>query len=182
MKLQEVFNDLPDLETERTLLRKMKRQDEQELFAICSDEETARMTTWEKHETLEDTRKFIDFIIESYANQQVAPWGIEDKETGKFIGTCGFANWNPYHLRGELAAALSRKFWGKGYITEVVKEIIRFVFAETDLVRIEAHSLPENIGSGKALERAGMAVEGILRKYMFVKGKHLDIKVYAIVK
>lgn len=182
MKLQKIFSDLPQLETERTVLRKVKREDEYELYAICSDEDTARFTTWEKHLTIDDTRRFIAFMKESYAKGWPAPWGIEDKQTGTFLGTCGFINWNARHSRGELASALSKKHWGKGYMTEVVKKIIQFCYSETDLVRVEAHCLSENVGSATVLKKSGLSFEGILRKYYYANGEHRDLKVFSIVR
>lgn len=182
MKIEDIFSDLPQLETQRTLLRKVRKEDEADMFDYCSDEEAARHTTWERHRTIDDTRQFIHYIMDSYENQRLSTWGIEDKATGKFIGTCDFINWNTRHARAEIGYALSKMFWGKGYMTEIVKKLIEFGFSKMELARVEAYCLPENIGSARVMEKAGMSFEGILRKRIFVKGKHRDLKLYAIVK
>lgn len=182
MKTEDIFGDLPILETERTILRKITREDENDMFEYCSDEEVAKYTTWYEHKEIEDTRVFIHMVLDQYHHQQVAPWGIEDKLSGKLIGTCGFVYWNTNHSRAELGYALSRTYWGKGYMSEVVKKMIEFGFTKMELVRIEARCHLENIGSWRVMEKAGMQFEGILRKHLFAKGVHEDVKMYSIIK
>ncbi|MFF2887353.1 GNAT family N-acetyltransferase [Paenibacillus sp. NPDC057967] len=92
---------------------------------------------------MEDTREFIRNIIEKYEQQQLAPWGIEYKSTGKLIGTCGYVNWYPNHARAELAYALSRSYWNQGYMTEIVEKLVEIGFSIMGLVRIEARCLTD---------------------------------------
>ncbi|WP_373232721.1 GNAT family N-acetyltransferase [Cohnella sp.] len=61
-------------------------------------------------------------------------------------------------------------------------DIIDFGIKEMDLVRIEARCHPNNIGSAKVMEKSGMTFEGILRKHLFVKDQHQDVKMYSIFK
>lgn len=49
-----------------------------------------------------------------------------------------------------------------------------------NLVRIQARCDVENIGSARVMEKAGMSFEGIIRKGIFVKGMHRDLKMYSI--
>jgi [ribosomal protein S5]-alanine N-acetyltransferase len=182
VKVEDIFSDLPILNTDRTILRMINERDENDMFSYCSDEEVSKYTTWYKHNTIEDTRVFINKILEEYRNQQVAPWGIEDKASGKLIGTCGFVYWNINHSRAELAYALSKEFWNRGYMTEIVKRIFEFGFSKMELIRIEARCLMENLGSARVMEKSGMQYEGILRKQIFAKGSQQDVKIYSIIK
>ncbi|GIN73699.1 alanine acetyltransferase [Bacillus sp. J14TS2] len=179
MSDQEIF-EMPVLETERLRLRKLKETDVEDVFYYGSDAEVSRYVTWDRHQTIIDTKRFLEFAKGRYAEKQVAPWGIEWKETGKIIGTIDFIWWNPKHRSAEIGYVLSRDFWGRGIMTEAAKEVIRFGFEEMDLMRIQARCLVENIGSSRVMEKAGMSFEGILRKAMFTKGKHWDIKIYSI--
>ncbi|MBO0995012.1 GNAT family N-acetyltransferase [Bacillus sp. SD088] len=181
MSDQEIF-EMPVLETERLRLRKLKDTDVEDVFYYGSDVKVSRYVTWDRHQTITDTKQFLEFAKERYAENQVAPWGIEWKETGKIIGTIDFIWWKPKHRSAEIGYVLSRDFWGKGIMTEAAKEVIRFGFEEMDLMRIQARCLDENIGSSRVMEKAGMSFEGILRKAMFTKGKHWDIKIYSILR
>lgn len=173
---------MPSLETERTILRKISVDDAADMFEYCSDDEVSKYTTWYSHQSIEGTRAFIRMIIDSYDQQQLAPWGIEERATGKLIGTCGYVSWDPNHARGELAYALSRAYWNKGYMTEVVSKLIEIGFTEMGLVRIEARCLTANVGSARVMEKAGLSYEGTMRKVVYCKGAFHDLKLYALVK
>lgn len=67
-------------------------------------------------------------------------------------------------------------------MTEAVQRMIRFAFEEMGLNRIEAVHIPENRDSGKVMQKAGMAFEGLIRQKLFAKGKLWDVMQYAIVK
>ena len=69
----------------------------------------------------------------------------------------------PVHSLAEIAYALSREYWGKGLVTEAVKEVVKHGFEKMNLNRIYARCFVENIGSQKVLEKVGMKFEGILR-------------------
>lgn len=182
MRIEDIFGDLPMLETERTILRKLKIEDLYDMYKYCSDETVSEYTTWYSHQSLDDTKVFIEFILKAYSNNEVAPWGVEDKNTKRLIGTCGFVYWNTTHSRAELGYALSRELWNKGIMSEIVRRIIDFGFKEMNLVRIEARCHPNNIGSARVMEKSGMTFEGILRKHLFAKDQYQDVKMYSIVK
>jgi ribosomal-protein-alanine N-acetyltransferase len=182
MQIKDVFGKLPLLETERTKLRPVTLQDVEDMYRYCSDEAVAEYTSWNPHGTLDDTLGFIRHLERKYDSGEVAPWGVVDKEENRLIGTCGFVHWDPVHRRAELGYALSRRYWGKGYMTEVAAAIIQFGFTEMDLIRLEARCLVPNIGSARVMEKTGMTYEGTLRKVVLNKGVHCDLKVYSIVK
>ncbi|MDR9854723.1 GNAT family N-acetyltransferase [Paenibacillus sp. VCA1] len=171
----------PLLETERLVLRKLTANDVGDVFKYCSDEEISKYTTWHSHQTIEDSRQFVDHVLGLYEQNNLAPWGIEHKETGAVIGTVGFVYWHPKQARAELAYALSRAYWNKGLMSEAAGKVVRFGFEAMQLVRIEARCHLLNIGSSRVMEKCGMEFEGILRKHIFVKGKFEDLKLYAII-
>ncbi|USB33375.1 GNAT family protein [Paenibacillus sp. YPG26] len=182
MKIEDIFSDLPTLETERTILRKIDLEDIQDIYAYCSDEEVSKYTTWEVHRKIEDTKGFVNYVLGKYTNCQLSPWGIQDKNTGKLIGTCDYVNWDIDNYKAEIGYALSRKHWGQGYMTECVKKLIEFGFVSMNLNRIEAKCILDNIGSSRVMEKSGMRLEGILKEYIFNKGNFHDIKIYSIIR
>ncbi|WP_207952325.1 GNAT family N-acetyltransferase [Paenibacillus turpanensis] len=182
VKIEDIFGELPVLETERMRLRKIVVEDARDLFAYCSDEEVSRYTTWDTHQTIEHSLGFIRYIRQLYGTKQVAPWGIEDKRTNRLIGTVGFVYWHPSHSRAELGYALARPYWNQGVGTEVVRRTILFGFEQMKLVRLEARCHPDNIASFRVMEKAGMSYEGILRKHTAVKRVNQDVKLYSILK
>ena len=182
MKIEDIFNDLPILYTERLILRKMRLEDAEDLFEYASDPEVAKYVIWEPHKSVEDSINFLNSVITRYDKKEVSEWGLVHRENNKFIGTCGYVLWVPAHSLAEIAYALSREYWGKGLMTEAIKEVIRFGFEKMNLNRIYARCFVENIGSYKVLEKAGMKFEGILREQMFIKGRFQDMKIYSILR
>lgn len=182
MEIEKIFANLPTLETERLILRKITLEDVADMYLYGSNKEVSKYVTWETHNTLSDTKEFVEFVLTQYDNKKVSPLGIEYKENGKFIGTIDFVSWQVKHNVAEIGYVLSQDYWGNGIITEAANEVIKFGFNNMDLVRIQARCFAENIGSARVMEKTEMSFEGIIRKEMFTKGKHQDIKLYSILK
>jgi [ribosomal protein S5]-alanine N-acetyltransferase len=172
----------PQLETSRLLMRKVTFKDLKDMYAYTSSLEVTKYVPFPTHKNLEDTRKFIDYILEQYQINKKLLWGIQLKETQKFIGTIEFITFEPAHNKAEIAYVLSEDYWGKGIMSEAATEVIKFGFQTLNLTRIQARTFKENIGSQKVLEKVGMTFEGTLRKSMFLKGKYQDINIYSILK
>ncbi len=182
VEIEQIYGDLPILETERLLLRKITPADAEDMFEYGSNEEVAQYVTWDTHRKLSDTQTFIDYVLNQYSNKKVAPWGIELKGTGRLIGTIDFVWWQPNHRSAEIGYVVAPEYWGKGICTEAAKAIIKFGFEQMELIRIQARCFVDNTGSARVMEKAGMSFEGINRKAMFIKGRHRDLKVYSILQ
>ncbi|MED1470166.1 GNAT family protein [Bacillus salipaludis] len=174
--------ELPVLETERLILKKVMQEDLKDIFSYGSIEEVTKYVTWNTHRTLADSQVFVNFALNQFEQKKIAPWGIEYKDTGKIIGSIDFVSWQQHHKVAEIGYVLSPNYWGKGIITEAAKRIIQYGFEEMDLVRFQARCFVQNIGSARVMEKAGMSFEGIMKKAMFIKEKHWDLKMYAILK
>jgi ribosomal-protein-alanine N-acetyltransferase len=178
-----VFSNLPELETERLLLRKMRLDDAEALFAYASDPEVTRYVPWDTHRSMEDSESFLGFATEGYERGDFGGWGVVLKDDGVFIGTCGIdVGYAPEHARAELGYVLSRKHWGKGLMPEAVRAVIRFSFGRMGLNRVEARCIAENTASARVMEKAGMTYEGTLREREFIKGAYRDMKLYSILR
>jgi ribosomal-protein-alanine N-acetyltransferase len=182
LQVEDVFGDLPPLETERLLLRKMRLDDAEDMFEYGRDPEVPKYMMWEPHRTIDDSIEFIRWVMRQYEAEEIAPWGIELKETGKFVGTVGFHEWSVRHGRAEIGYSLARPFWGLGLMTEAVGAVLDFGFRVMGLNRVEASCFIENVGSARVMEKCGMKFEGVLRHYLYVKGRYEDMKMYSILR
>lgn len=59
---------------------------------------------------------------------------------------------------------------GQGYMTEALREIIRYAFEELGLHRIMANYQPDNEASARVLQRLGFTREGLAQDYLFIDG------------
>ena len=181
-QVKKVLKDLPTLETERLILRKMTLDDAEAVFAYASDPEVTRYVIWDTHRAIEDSKRFLHTVVERYENAEAADWGIVYKGNGRFIGGCGIVQWNSDHARAEMGYVLSREHWGRGLIPEAVRAMITFGFERMSLNRIEARCMTENVASARVMEKARMIYEGTFQQREYIKGAYRDIKLYAILK
>ena len=87
-----------------------------------------------------------------------------------------------YRKNAELGYWLAEPYWGKGIITEVIKQMVDYGFRTFDINRIFARPFGTNAGSQKALQKAGFTLEGRFEKTCFKNGEYVDELVYAIRK
>ncbi|MEQ8820146.1 MAG: GNAT family protein [Sumerlaeia bacterium] len=187
--LDKFFTDLPCLEGERVCLRPLQLTDAEAVYAYGQDINVARYTSWPQHESIEDAKRFLHRVTESYRAGEPSPWGvcIKNSSDGRVIGTAGFLNWNRPHARAEIGFALDKSFWGQGFTTESVRLIIRFGFETMGLNRIEGLCMVANRSSARVMEKAGMTYEGILRSHQRVAitkedSRYQDMKIYSILR
>lgn len=178
--LKQTYFQLPTLETERLILRKVTKNDVQDMFAYCSIPEVATYVPWETHQTVADSEQFIQFILSQYEGGKLAPWAIEYKETGKMIGTFDFVTWFPQHARAEIGFVLSKDYWGNGITVEAAKKVIQYGYNEMNLNIIKAPCIKENTQSRQVLEKLGMHLDGVLRDEYMIKGQFRDMAVYSL--
>ncbi len=178
----ELARDVPELETERLLLRAPGYADLKDIFEYASDPEVALHTLWEPHQDLRDTRQFLDFLFDQRRSGLSIVWAIVPKAEGRVVGTVGLANWAHHHSRAELGFAIARRCWNRGYTSESVAAVLRHAFQELCLNRVEAFCKIENGASARVLEKSGMRFEGILRQREFIKGRYEDLKLFAILR
>ena len=77
---------------------------------------------------------------------------------------------------------LGYKYWGKGIMSEAVKQICQYVFKNSDIERIFAAPFDYNPTSQRVLEKCGFEREGILRKNGFKNGEFHDMIMYSLIK
>ncbi|MFC5471253.1 GNAT family N-acetyltransferase [Cohnella suwonensis] len=181
-RIEDHFEPFPVLETDRVILRPITYSDLDDVSSYCTVPEVSQYTVWDVHKSIEDTKAFIDFVMNRYESQKVGPWGIEYKETRRIIGSCSFVSWDNKNRKAELGYVLSNRYWNQGIMTEVIKRILEFGFRKLELVRIEARCLPDNLGSSKVMEKTGMKYEGLLRNLIWAKNDFQDLRMYSIVR
>lgn len=101
----------------------------------------------------------------------------------KVIGSIGaFRQANIHRQTAELGYYIAEEYWGKGIMTEAVKQISEYVFKNSDIIRIYAEPFAHNAASCRVLEKAGFQFEGTLKCSAVKNGKIIDMKMYALVK
>ena len=101
----------------------------------------------------------------------------------KVIGSIGvFRQVNIHRQTAELGYYIAEEYWGKGIMTEAVKQICEYVFENSDIIRIYAEPFAYNAASCRVLEKAGFQYEVTLRCNAVKNGKVIDMKMYSLLK
>ena len=81
-----------------------------------------------------------------------------------------------------LGIALTPEARGRGRGTVAQRELARYLFAHTQVNRVEAVTEIDNLAEQRALEKAGFTREGVLRGYGFQGGRWHDAVLYSLLR
>jgi aminoglycoside 6'-N-acetyltransferase len=102
------------------------------------------------------------------------------------MGSVGWrtVTWGPSWLSRciEIGISLIPSARGRGLGTEAQALLVRYLFAETNIQRIQAVTDVTNRAEQRALEKAGFVAEGILRSAQHRRGEYHDLVMYAVVR
>ncbi|RKT88466.1 Protein N-acetyltransferase, RimJ/RimL family [Saccharopolyspora antimicrobica] len=99
----------------------------------------------------------------------------------------GFVSWHrvetgPSSHCFEIGVNLQPDARGHGHGTEAQRLLVRYLFAHTQVNRLEAGTELDNVAEQRALEKAGFTGEGVLRGYTFRNGRWRDCARYSILR
>ncbi|MDR1003153.1 MAG: GNAT family N-acetyltransferase [Oscillospiraceae bacterium] len=130
--------------------------------------------------TEEDGEFFINSMLSADKNDTFA---FAVLYAGEVVGSIGaFRQQNIHSKTAEVGYYIGEKHWGKGICSAAVTLLSRYVFENTDIIRLFAEPFATNAGSMRVLEKAGFEYEGTLRKNAVKNGKIIDMKMYSLIK
>lgn len=173
---------MPDISTERLLLRRMTMKDAQDIFEYSRDPLVAQHVLWDAQRHISEAKEYVRYMNRRYRDDLPSSWGIIDKASGRLVGTIGYMMHSEENASVELGYSLARWVWGKGYATEALRAVIDYTFETMDVNRIEAQHEIDNPASGRVMEKCGMIKEGVLRQRLYNKGKFVDVALYSILR
>jgi len=173
----------PALETERLLLRELKKSDAPALVAILHDEEVSRwLLNNLERVTLKQEQGFVHSARRRFLKGQGVHWIICDRATGAPMGTIGLGGIDRTHHRASVGFFLGRAFWGRGYMTEALTAVLGCAFGTLNLNRVSAGHFEGNTASGRVQQKCGLKCEGTYRQAFLKNGQYIDEVMCAILK
>ena len=169
------------LETERLILRDIRMEDIQEYYErLWGDGDVCRYLLHDPHQDIGESYEQIQNILHQYEEGKFYRWGITEKGDDSLIGIIGLVRIQEEKNECSFAYLLGCDYWGKGYGTEALKEVIRFAFEELELERIVADHMAANPASGAVMRKAGMVHIGTETAKYEKAGRVYDAEVYEI--
>lgn len=130
--------------------------------------------------TADDAKEYIKAMLSADENTAYA-FAITVND--KAIGSIGAFRRENIHFRtAEIGYYVAEEYWGKGIGTSALKQTCKYIFDNTDIIRIFAEPFAYNIGSCRILEKSGFIYEGTMRKNAVKNGVVLDMKLYSNIK
>ena len=116
---------MPIIQTERLILRPWWEEDAEELYHWASDPEVGPAAGWAPHESVADSLDVLRRILMKPDTWAVTlrPGDAPVGSVGIFPSPCAEAHGQP-----EIGYWLARPLWGRGYIPEAVRALIRLCF------------------------------------------------------
>lgn len=178
--IREIFRSPPELRTPRLRMRKLCKKDAEDMFEYASCEAVTKYLTWEAHDSLAYTKKYLSYIGSRYRAGEFYDWALVLADSDKMIGTCGFTTLDPNNNSAELGYVIAPRFWGMGFAPEAASEVMAFGFEQLAIHRLEARYMLGNARSKRVMEKLGMTFEGEHRDAMYIKNRYVGYGVYAI--
>ena len=167
------------LETERLILRTLRKEDTSAFFhQISHDKEVLRYYIAPYVEVEEGFS--IENILNFYEKTKRYAFAIILKETGEFIGMINQCSGHDKVFPNiELGYAIGSSYWYQGYVAEGLRAVIDFLF-ERGVHKIHCSAITENTASIAVMKKCGMIYEGRKVSEIFWHDCYWDTDTYYI--
>jgi [ribosomal protein S5]-alanine N-acetyltransferase len=116
------------------------------------------------------------------ANEALVRFVIVAQPGDTIIGTIWHSKAVPYFNAREIGYTLTKEYRGRGVATEAVNLLVRFLFNSTLINRLEIRMDTRNLASERVAIKCGFKKEGVSRGANFVRGNHVDMNLYALLR
>lgn len=167
------------LETQRLILKTTEQSDFDHLFALRSDPDVMQYTE-QGVQSKEDVQRFLDITI-PYQKKYGFDLGVVfEKSSHNFVGQAGLFQSADLHepSQVELGFSFHKRYWGRGYGTEIVNALIQWGFEQLSIQKIVAYADPQNTACHRVLLKCGMiqmGVENQLIKFEIYKADCIEL-------
>ena len=159
-----------EIRSPRLILRTARPDDLEAMHAVLSDHRATLWWSTPPHETLEQTREWLDAMIATGPDH---PDFVVERD-GRVIGKAGF--WR----LPEVGYILHPDVWGQGLGGEAVGAVIDHVFSTLAVDILTADVDPENAASIRLLQRLGFVRTGSGERTCNVGGVWKDSLYFAL--
>lgn len=149
------------VQTPRTILRKLREDDLDELSRLYADSDIRRFFP-EGVLSRAETKQELDWYLNGGwpEHPELGLWATIHREADRFIGRCGLIPWTiDNRVEIEIAYLIAKDFWRQGLATEVAAAIVQHAFTHLRLTRLIALIDRDNIASARTAQSIGLRFE-----------------------
>ncbi|KWX72311.1 GNAT family N-acetyltransferase [Paenibacillus jilunlii] len=184
MNTQHLFSQFPVLVSEGLTLRKIEESHLEEVFGIYDNDTVFEYCGIIPKHNKATVATMIGHFERDFLKRSRVKWGIfanNDKDT--LAGIIEAFDFNQKVDMITIGYFLAEAHWGKGIASEAVSRVVRFLFQEVEVNRIQAEVMPANEPSKRVLLKNGFKYEGTLRQATLWSGKGIiDVEIYGLLQ
>lgn len=143
------------IETERLILRPWTESDAESLYEYAKEPAVGPIAGWPPHQSVDESLKIIQTVLTG-----AQCYAICEKDNDKAIGAIelklkGHTDMTDKEDECELGYWLGKPFWGRGYMPEAVRELLRHGFENLGMSTIWCGYYDGNEKSKRVQEKVG---------------------------
>jgi len=170
---------LPVLTSHHVTLRELRASDAPSLCALLTTEEVSRFIS-PPPTTVDGFERFIAWTLRQRQAGSYVCFAVTIDSTDTAIGIFQVRELESGFGAAEWGFAIGSAYWGTGVFSEGAKLMLKFVFDEVGVHRLEARAVVQNGRGNGALKKIGAIQEGLLRKSFEKNGERLDQALWTI--
>lgn len=162
------------------------RSERVQLFLLLPDAVSDEYIAWlsdgevnqylESRFTVQDRIAVESFVSKMLTSDRDVMFGIHDVALDRHVGNIKLGPIDRWHGIGEIGLMIGdRSAWGHGIGSAAIAQVVDIAECELGLRRLTAGCYASNIGSKRAFEKAGFAVEGVRPGHFLRNGQPEDL-------
>jgi [ribosomal protein S5]-alanine N-acetyltransferase len=172
---------LPELTTNRVMLRELQLSDATSLLTMLTSDEVARFIS-PPPLTIEGFERFIVCATAERQSGRYACYGVVPKGMETPIGIFQLRPLDAKFFSADWGFAIGSPFWGSGLYLTSAELLLEFAFNTVGVQRLEARSVVGNGRGNGALRKMGAVCEGVLRRSLLKNGEFHDQHLWSILE
>jgi len=171
----------PIFATKRLRLRAFRAGDIEAMHALYADADNLRYWNTPPSPNLSATRRAMRWHL-VYRPRHYVIWAVEESKTRQVIGMINYHHRNLGEKRVDMGWLTLPQHQGKGLMTEAGRAVLRHLFDDLGVHKVEALIQPANKPSVALAKRLGFRVEGgPIRDRWSVNGKWHSVMLYGLI-
>lgn len=142
--------------TNDVVIRRFKMNDVEQVYADIL------ILNNEAGQTLEETQKIVRSAISEYYTEEPI-WAIEEKKTGKLIGSIKVVSYSSKNKLCEISWEITNHCTNMKLMQQALYKVMEYLFLQKNIELIVCSYYEQNTITGEILDSLGMKKEAVLR-------------------